>query len=253
MNDTSSDLGAALAREQYLRMRLHPRWRDQDYVHFADLLAYITSFAATARGALFDFGCGGAPYKTLFSGCSRYVGADIQAGPHVDRVLGVDFRTEEPDNAYDIVLSTQVLEHVADPGQYLREAARILKPGGTLVVTTHGMGEEHGCPWDFHRWTGNGLEQLVRRCGFEVLKGTKMSCGFRGSLLLVNQMMTHFRAKRPAWLRIFLGLYRRLYKRLAVPVANAIADRFPEEGVIDSSDSENLYAGIAVIARKPGT
>src|SRR3546814_14320183 len=41
-----------------------------------------------------------------------------------------------PAASFDVVLSFQVIEHVLDDDAYLREARRILKPGGTLVVLT---------------------------------------------------------------------------------------------------------------------
>lgn len=41
-----------------------------------------------------------------------------------------------PDESFDVVLSFQVIEHVSDDDAYLREAHRLLKPGGTLVVIT---------------------------------------------------------------------------------------------------------------------
>lgn len=243
-------LGEALARDEYLRLRLKPRRRDQDYLHFVDLRDFVFSRAKVASGRLFDFGCGGAPYRDFFTHCTAYTGADIQAGPSVDVVLGQGFITGASDGSYDTVLSTQVLEHVADPDAYVREAARILKPGGMLILTTHGMGEEHGCPWDFHRWTGTGLENLVKRCGFQDVQCSKLTCGVRGSLLLINQMMTHLRTSRSRQLWLPLALVRKIHARAGVPFCNWLADRFPELGIVPSSSSENLYAGIAVTARK---
>ena len=62
---------------------------------------------------------------------------------------------------FDIVLSTQVLEHVADPTTYLSECRRLLRSGGFLVVTTHGLMHYHPDPEDYWRWTSAGLRKLL--------------------------------------------------------------------------------------------
>jgi SAM-dependent methyltransferase len=77
-----------------------------------------------------------------------------------------------PDCTADVVVSTQVLEHVPDPRAYLLECRRILKPGGMLILTTHGYWEYHPQPTDLWRWTGPGLRKLVEASGFRVLDCT---------------------------------------------------------------------------------
>jgi hypothetical protein len=65
---------------------------------------------------LVDYGCGTKPYAPLFAGyVGRYVGLDIDAAPTVDHVLRDDGRSDLPDAVADVVLSSQVLEHVPDP------------------------------------------------------------------------------------------------------------------------------------------
>src|SRR5439155_5314225 len=146
-----------LSQEEYGRQRPRPNWIDTDFLILSDLLRLLERFAANARGALFDYGCGGAPYRSLFKQCERYICADLAAGPCVDRVLAPNGLTAEESATYNVVLSSQVLEHIRDPRRYLAEVHRILKPGGQLILTTHGMFHEHGCPDDFHRWTSQGL------------------------------------------------------------------------------------------------
>jgi SAM-dependent methyltransferase len=71
-----------------------------------------------------------------------------------------------PDGSVDGVVSFQVLEHVWDIDWYLRECRRILKPGGWLLLSTHGTWLFHPHPTDFRRWTRPGLEDEIKSRGF---------------------------------------------------------------------------------------
>jgi len=93
-------------------------------------------------------------------------------------VLLPDGTVPLPDGSADVVLSTQVLEHVVDPHAYLVECARLLRPGGSLVLTTHGIMYHHPDPEDYWRWTADGLTRIVTGAGLDVVE-------FHGALGLV--------------------------------------------------------------------
>jgi 2-polyprenyl-3-methyl-5-hydroxy-6-metoxy-1,4-benzoquinol methylase len=99
---------------------------------------------------------------------------------------------------YDFVLSSQVLEHVLDPAFYLSECFRVLKPGGKLLVTTHGTFWDHACPHDYWRWTAYGLRQAVENAGFGVLATKKITTGIRAALYLLEQNLD---LRRSPWQR----------------------------------------------------
>ena len=116
------------------------------------------------------------------------------------KVAGIDFMVSEdsrvPDaqsDAYDLVLSTQVLEHLSSPTNYLHESIRVLKPGGSLVLTTHGTFPEHGVPYDYQRWTSDGLRRLVAQTGFEDIQILKMTTGPRAVMQLAEDYWVRFR------------------------------------------------------------
>jgi SAM-dependent methyltransferase len=241
-----------ISADAYLRSRLAPSIFDVHYPHLQDLLELIKCIAPELQGDLFDYGCGGAPYRSLFTRCRKYVGADMAPGSAVDRVLKQDGLTEELDESYDVVLSTQVLEHVKSPESYVRESYRILRPGGQLILTTHGMFEEHGCPYDFYRWTSAGLEELIRRCGFEVLQSRKLTTEIRAFVQLLNHMNEHLQYPRKPLIHFVLRLLRKLYRIIGMPLLNWCSRFFGEQGIVEGSNQAGIYSCIYVRARKPG-
>lgn len=125
---------------------------------------------AAALTAL-DYGCGTRPYEPLFrqSGI-QYTGADLRGNPQAD----VPFEPSQPlplaDASFDIVFSSQVLEHVRDVPSYLAECRRVLKPDGLLLLSTHGTWTYHGYPDDYYRWTHQGLRTEIEQACFSVTR-----------------------------------------------------------------------------------
>ncbi|MDX6402148.1 MAG: hypothetical protein QOF27_2754 [Gaiellaceae bacterium] len=107
-----------------------------------------------------DVGCGVQPYYPLFAGvAAEYDGHDIEPGPRI-KYVSLAESLEAPAGSYDLVLCTQVLEHVRHPQQALAEFGRVLVPGGHLFLTTHGVYPFHPHPADYWRWTQQGFEAL---------------------------------------------------------------------------------------------
>ena len=115
-----------------------------------------------------DYGCADAPYRGFFPRGVEYVGADLEGNLDAALVLNSDGTVPAPDASFDAVMSTQVLEHVADPVLYLSECYRVLRPGGRLLLSTHGIFVYHPDPVDLWRWTCSGLQKAVVDAGFEV-------------------------------------------------------------------------------------
>jgi SAM-dependent methyltransferase len=101
---------------------------------------------AKLSGRVIDVGCGSKPYRLYFGAVSEYIGLDIFPGPQVDVHVQPGMPWPLEDNRFDVVLCTEVLEHVQDLGQMLGELFRVLAPGGILVVTTPFIYNVHGAP-----------------------------------------------------------------------------------------------------------
>lgn len=186
-SDNTHDRLRVLENDEYNRQRLEPRPGDPFYLHLSDLRLALDEARPDRPQAVFDYGCGGAPYQSLFAG-SVYHRADFAGVPRTDFTIASDSTVEAQSAAYDLVLSTQVLEHTASPGSYLAECRRLLRPGGQLLLTTHGVFEEHGCPYDFQRWTADGLRTTIAGAGLEVRSLRKLTCGPRALLFLARRM-----------------------------------------------------------------
>ncbi len=84
------------------------------------------------------------------------------------------------DGSADLVLCTQMLEHVRRPDAAVAEMRRVMRPGGVCLLTTHGTWFYHPDPEDYWRWTGAGLRALFTAAGFERVEvtpvgGTKLA------------------------------------------------------------------------------
>ena len=87
-------------------------------------------------------------------GATDYVGVDVAPGPGVDVICAAEQAVDRFGvQSFDIVISTEMLEHVRDWRSVVSSMKRVLRPGGLLVVTTRSRGfHVHGYPSDFWRF-----------------------------------------------------------------------------------------------------
>jgi SAM-dependent methyltransferase len=154
--------------------RLSPRRSSRLYWHLTQLRAAIESVITAcipngSRVVLVDYGCGNAPYKPLFDDrVEKYVACDFPGNAFANTTIDKDGTLPLPSEIADVVLSSQVLEHVAEPAKYLAESYRVLKSNGVFICSTHGAWRYHPDPCDFRRWTSYGLRYDIERIGFSV-------------------------------------------------------------------------------------
>jgi len=173
-----------------------PRWCsvlfNPYFIARASLYREIRRFAAqdfSGRNIL-DVGCGAKPYQQLFSAAAKYIGIDIAGGGHFDQAKEVDqFYDGQnipfPDNSFEVVICTQVLEHAASPEKLITEISRVLKPAGQLCLTMPLVWSEHEIPYDFRRFTRYEHQRLLAAQGLSIesLTATTGTFGVTGQLL----------------------------------------------------------------------
>ena len=144
------------------------------YLSVRPLEEWLQQVAAQyAHGALLDVGCGNKPYAGVFiKHVERYVGADVHQNSDnsVDTIIDMSGRLPYEDASFDTVLSTQVLEHVEEPGAHLREFARVLRSGGVLVLTVPASYMLHEEPHDYHRFSLYGVKHLLQQSQFSPVR-----------------------------------------------------------------------------------
>lgn len=240
-----------LEETTYLRRRLDPRPGDPHYLHLSDLRLALEQARNRHPCRILDFGCGGSPYRSLFAG-SPYHRADLPGPSGLDFIIDERSRLPVPDGCYDLVLSTQVLEHVPSPEDYLAECFRVLRPGGQLLLTTHGTFYDHGSPHDYQRWTADGLQSQIKQAGFQVHKVKKLTTGPRALLLLLEHFQTTLLSARWNWGGVCLRLLRIPF-RFRLPVFHRFLDKaFDRHRVVDARKPEHgFYIAILVTAVRP--
>jgi SAM-dependent methyltransferase len=125
--------------------------------------------------SVLDLGCGTMPYRSFFtSRGARYVGADIDGTP--DILIDSEGALPIADDSVDFVVSFQVLEHVRNVPGYLSTIRRVLRKGGSMFLSTHGVWPYHPHPTDYWRWTRDGLHVTLEDAGFKVRRMTAL-CG----------------------------------------------------------------------------
>jgi len=123
------------------------------------------------NGLTLDVGSGECPYKALAERyASRLFLMDHNSQPIKISLRGDVHHIPLKESGLDTVLCFQVLEHVANPFISIGEISRVLKPGGTLLLSVPHLSRLHELPHDYYRYTEYGLRELARTGGFEVLE-----------------------------------------------------------------------------------
>src|SRR3954454_10725031 len=123
---------------------------------------FIAAHATRLR--TLDIGAQNGPYATHFP---RRIALDITRGAGV-QIIGDAQALGIADASFEIVLCTEVLEHLPEPQRAIDEMFRVLVPGGQLLLTTRFLFPIHDAPHDYFRFTKYGLRHLLRR--FEIVE-----------------------------------------------------------------------------------
>jgi ubiquinone/menaquinone biosynthesis C-methylase UbiE len=197
-----------------------------------------------AGSRVLDVGAGSAPYRALFAHCDYKTQDFAQLREDQLRYGGyapIDVVSEAnalpiPDASFDVVICTEVLEHVPEPIAVVRELGRVVAPGGRLILTAPLGSGIHQEPYHFYGgYTPYWYQKFLQEAGFGSIAVTANA----GTLRHVAQETIRFvRMTRPfgfaapwyvhlLWLPFWLVFAPIL--ALGVPVAARLLDKFDRE------------------------
>jgi ubiquinone/menaquinone biosynthesis C-methylase UbiE len=146
---------------------------------------FIRKAAANTGKGLFvlDAGAGEGNWRNLFAH-AHYKTQDNCVGYEDWNYSHLDYNCDiisipVSDSSFDIVLLTEVLEHLPEPLPALKELNRVLKKGGYLYLTVPQGWEEHIPPHDYYRYTQYGLRHLLEKADFRIEKIEKRGGYFK--------------------------------------------------------------------------
>ena len=159
-------------------------WFHPDFVglfinpyYFSRKMLYdnVKKYSFYMTGRCMDFGCGISPYKRLLA-VDEYVGVEIESEDKRKGVIYYDgYTLPFEDGRFDSIISSEVFEHVFNIEHILMELNRVLKVGGTMLLTIPFAYPRHCEPYDYWRWTFEGVKVLLGNAGFEVVEGRTSS------------------------------------------------------------------------------
>jgi SAM-dependent methyltransferase len=139
-------------------------------VVFQPLERELEPVAEYLSGKVLNAGCGGRDISAFLLSRRAMSVDNCDVTPGLPNAIVCNLETIPlPDAAYDSVLCNAVLEHIERPDRVMAELHRLLRPGGTLVVSVPFLQPFHAVPSDFRRYTSDGLSVFGRSQGFEVL------------------------------------------------------------------------------------
>ena len=141
--------------------------------HFYRIHKFVQKVAASVRpgDTLLDVGAGDCQYKPYFAGKCKYMSQDVGGRDIWFTYDQIDIRSEIyeiplPNESVDVILCTQVMEHLKYPIKALAEMYRLLKPGGRLCITVPFAADEHMIPYDYFRYTRFAWDFMLQDQGF---------------------------------------------------------------------------------------
>lgn len=198
-------------------------WFYPEHLEKRSIKLSIKRIVDEAQGKLLDVGCGSKPYYEIFENkVNLYVGIEYPPSNKSEHRIKPDLYGDAMDlpiksNSVNLVLSTQVLEHLPRPDSFFLEAYRVLIPGGKLYLSTNQEWGVHKAPFDFFRFTHLGIKHLCDVAGFECLKIENRG----GFWIMIGQRLSAYFYDR--WINRFRKNYKLIFLIMFIFISPIVA------------------------------
>lgn len=171
---------------------------------------------------ILDIGCGNQPWKhRLVAHGLEYSSLDLEQNAHnnVDYVCAIDGQLPKQlskRDAFDVLLCTEVLEHVVDWNAAFSNLASILRRDGILILTIPFLYQPHEIPNDYWRTTKYAIKVFAESYGFAIVEEKAVGSGLDvlGTILSCSHSLPVTRSLRSKvvsglankWLQVGLWL-----------------------------------------------
>jgi len=140
-------------------------------VNFIPLEKELAPLARYLTGRVLNAGCGDRDISSCLKGwhAAEVDNCDIETS--IPGAMLCDLtEIPQPDSSYDSILCNAALEHVPQPEAVMLELRRLLKAGGHIAISVPFLQPFHPMPYDFRRYTREGILQLAQCTGFRVVE-----------------------------------------------------------------------------------
>ncbi|MEX1997130.1 MAG: class I SAM-dependent methyltransferase [Candidatus Andersenbacteria bacterium] len=182
-----------------IRQRTAPNLFDFSYVttraHLQAFRQFLVLLAKESKPMrIIDVGCGYKPFLKLLRDLAidKYIGVDFDTKRSAADVVASADRLPFPDNSFDGVIATEVLEHTMHIEDAIREIRRVARNGALVYISTPFLLGEHGVPYDFQRLTRYWYLEMFKHDEILLLQGTNTS--FAAPFFIANIVVENIAA-----------------------------------------------------------
>jgi len=191
-----------------------------------------------------DAGSGSCPYRGCFAHCdykaqdfTSLQGGQLSGGEYgeIDYICDIA-AIPVNDASFDVILCSEVLEHLPEPIKVIQEFARILKPGGKVIITAPLGSGIHQEPYHFYGgYTPFWYEKFLTEFGFESINveenaGSLRACGQESMRFI--QLSRPFSLAMPIWKEILwapLWLLLLPFMAIIAPFSSQLLNRYDKD------------------------
>jgi len=164
-----------------------------------------------AKGRVLDVGCGRQLLRQHLDPHTTYISLDFpETGKNLydsrPNVFGDASTLPFMDASFDTVVLLEIIEHIPNPLSAIKEALRVLKHDGLIIISSPFLYPIHDAPHDYFRWTIHGMDNLLHVSNARISERQTMGNPIETGILLFNLSLA-WSSLNSSWLnRIFFSM-----------------------------------------------